>query len=296
MSPRKSSEQTRGDRCLNCGLAITTAYCPDCGQHNANHNHGLWQFINEFFEEFFHYDSKLFRTLGPLLTRPGFLTQEWVAGRRVRYIAPLKLYVTLSALCFLAFSVRSHFFGPSDLKVDLNKPAFNISVGEEKLSPVANSKDTAVEAMIRRKLGGADSTRMIELKNKFIAQLPTTNFLLMPLIAAVFWLLYVRKRRFYVEHLVFTLHYYSFGFLVMGVASLIPLKFFTILGFIAMFVYLPIALMKNYRQSFFKTAIKLVLFGAIYGILLLMALFWTLMYSAIQLPDVPAAVQSLLKH
>ena len=92
--------------CRNCGHHVHDKYCPRCGQHFADHNHGLWQFVAEFCEEFVRLDSKFFRTIVPLCIRPGFLTKEWVAGKRVRYITPLKLYLTLSALCFLMISLQ----------------------------------------------------------------------------------------------------------------------------------------------------------------------------------------------
>ncbi len=288
----KRPKPNRGDRCLNCGLEIASAYCPDCGQQNTNHNHGLWQFLQEFLEEFIRFDSKLFRTLRPLMTKPGFLTQEWVAGRRVSYITPLKLYITLSALCFLAFSISSQLFGAAKFEISVDKPPVRATAARD--AKVA-AQDTAVEAMFRRKLGGPGSAQREKLKSEFVNQLPTTNFVLMPVIAAVFWLLYFRQKRFYVEHLVFTLHFYSFAFLLLGITALIPIQSVNFVGIVVILIYLFIGLRRNYDQSFLKTGLKLLMFGAIYIGILLMALFGTLVFTALQLPDLPVAAQATSK-
>ncbi len=301
---RKRREQTRGTQCLNCGLAIDTNYCPNCGQHNTSHNHGLGQFLHEFLDEFLHLDSKILRTLVPLFTKPGFLTQEWVAGKRIRYITPLKLYVTLSAFCFLAFSFRGYLYGEqrSDLKFTVDAPKVEKAQKASNTVELPNRENTdlpqvesSLDNLFKSKIGKPTPERMVAIKDQFISRLPTTNFILMPVVAGIFALLYLRRKRFYVEHLVFTLHYYSFIFMVMTVTSLVPPNFLisTILRTIAVLwvlAYLPIALIRNYQQGIFKTFLKLGIFGFIYFFVLMLALFGTLVVTAIALPDKPKPV------
>ena len=281
---RKRREQSRGTQCLNCGLAIDTNYCPNCGQHNTSHNHGLAQFLREFMEEFLHLDSKIVRTLVPLFRKPGFLTQEWVAGKRIRYITPLKLYVTLSAFCFLAMSFRGTLYGErkSDLKITVDKP----KIQRADLPGVESSLDN----LFRKKIGTMSVQDMGAVKDQFFARLPTTTFILMPVVAGIFALLYVRRKRFYVEHLVFTLHYYSFMFMVITVTSLLPPHFLISnilrgVAFVWVLAYLPIGLVRNYQQGYLKTFVKLGIFGFIYAFVLAFALFGTLIATAIALPD-----------
>ncbi len=199
--PRPKKGPQRGTQCLNCGLALDTNYCPNCGQHNTSHNHGLGQFLHEFLDEFLHLDSKILRTLIPLFTKPGFLTQEWTGGKRIRYITPLKLYLTLSAFCFLAMSLKGTLYG--EQKTDLK---FNVTAPSAVKAPSPN--DSALDSLFRRKFGTPTQNNMLVIRDKFVSELPTTNFILMPIIAGIFALLYVRRKRFYVEHLVFTLHYF----------------------------------------------------------------------------------------
>ncbi|MEI8283039.1 MAG: DUF3667 domain-containing protein [Armatimonadota bacterium] len=273
--------------CLNCGLALDSNYCPNCGQHNTSHNHGLGQFLHEFLDEFLHLDSKILRTLIPLFTKPGFLTQEWTAGKRIRYITPLKLYVTLSAFCFLSWSLKGTLYGEqkTDLKFNVTAPS---------AVKASSPNDSALDSLFRRKIGTPSQSNIPAIRDKFVSQLPTTNFVLMPIVAGIFALLYVRRKRFYVEHLVFTLHYYSFTFMVLSVISLLPphfliTKILSIIGILWVIAYLPIALVRNYQQGYFKTIAKLVIFGFIYAFVVAFALFWTLVVTAIALPNRPAA-------
>lgn len=91
----------RTTHCLNCGRAVEENFCPACGQENTDHTVGVSLLLRDLIEEFLKLDSRIFKTLLSLLFRPGFLTNEYIAGRRVRYIAPFKLFLFASALFFL---------------------------------------------------------------------------------------------------------------------------------------------------------------------------------------------------
>lgn len=58
-------------------------------------------------------DTRLFRTLHALLTRPGRLTNEYIAGHRAPYVTPSRLYLAISVIYFLVIALtgtRSFFF------------------------------------------------------------------------------------------------------------------------------------------------------------------------------------------
>ncbi|MDE2461813.1 MAG: DUF4286 family protein [Gammaproteobacteria bacterium] len=95
-------------RCMNCNALLTGKYCAECGQPSHTYSAPLWADIQDFFGNHFGFDTKLFRSVMPLLFRPGFLSREYSAGRRVRYINPLRLYIFSSILFFLvAWSTTS---------------------------------------------------------------------------------------------------------------------------------------------------------------------------------------------
>ncbi len=93
--------------CANCGTALSGPFCAQCGQHIADYHQSVWRFVADFLDNTFCWDNKLLRTLWPLLRQPGFLTREFMAGRRVRYVHPLRLFLFTSAVCITLW----HFGG-----------------------------------------------------------------------------------------------------------------------------------------------------------------------------------------
>lgn len=93
------------ERCLNCETVLTGEYCANCGQHTKHHVHSTPAMVGEFIEDLFHTDHRVWRTLKPLLLQPGFLTKEYLLGRRARYTSPFRLYIVLSLLFFLTASL-----------------------------------------------------------------------------------------------------------------------------------------------------------------------------------------------
>jgi hypothetical protein len=95
-------------RCENCGAAVSGRYCATCGQRLEPPLHSLWHFSRTATEDLTHADSRLWRTLGALLFRPGYLTREFLAGRRARYLPPVRLYLVVSVVFFLWASATHH--------------------------------------------------------------------------------------------------------------------------------------------------------------------------------------------
>src|SRR5580658_1431395 len=90
--------------CQNCGTRVDQNFCPNCGQEYTTMIVPIGHLLREVLDLFLLLDSKLLRTLKLLVMRPGFLTNEYIAGRRARYVSPFRLYFVISALYFLAFS------------------------------------------------------------------------------------------------------------------------------------------------------------------------------------------------
>lgn len=100
--PHLSHAHERKDKtCLNCGAHLIGRYCQDCGQENLEPRESIWHFIVHFFNDVIHFEGKFFTTMGLLLRRPGFVAQEHMAGRRMRYINPIRLYLFMSFAFFL---------------------------------------------------------------------------------------------------------------------------------------------------------------------------------------------------
>jgi hypothetical protein len=99
MKPLTSHE---GLQCANCGVLMQGEFCQACGQSIHSVVRPMHHMVEDTLDMVFHVDGRIVHTLPPLLYRPGFLTMEYLAGRRQRYVAPFRL---MFVLCLLAFFV-----------------------------------------------------------------------------------------------------------------------------------------------------------------------------------------------
>lgn len=87
--------------CQNCQTPMQGPFCYQCGQHEKTSLRHAGLLLRDILHDVFNLDSRAVRTLKPLLFKPGFLTLEYFAGRRQRYVPPLRLYVIASLVFFL---------------------------------------------------------------------------------------------------------------------------------------------------------------------------------------------------
>ncbi len=95
--------QRKEKNCLNCGHTVAGRYCQHCGQENVEPKETFWHMVTHFFYDITHFDSSFFHTVHHLLFKPGFLSKEYMNGRRVSYLHPIRMYVFTSAIFFLLF-------------------------------------------------------------------------------------------------------------------------------------------------------------------------------------------------
>ena len=95
--------------CLNCGTTLGGHYCGNCGQRATSRLISVWELLREAFGDLLELDSRLWRTLIPLIIRPGQLTRDYLEGRRARFMPPFRMYLVLSIVFFLVA-----FFDPRE--------------------------------------------------------------------------------------------------------------------------------------------------------------------------------------
>jgi hypothetical protein len=109
--------------CANCAAPLGGEYCSHCGQRHEPHVHSLGHFAGEALESITHADSRLWRTLWNLLSRPGVLTREFFAGKRVGYLPPFRLYLVISLLFFVIARPDAHTKADVDFDFGDKPPA-----------------------------------------------------------------------------------------------------------------------------------------------------------------------------
>jgi hypothetical protein len=329
--------------CLNCGTALRGQYCGNCGQRARSRLISLWELLQDAFGDLFELDSRLWRTLIPLLIRPGRLTRDYLEGRRARYMPPFRMYLVLSVIFFVVA-----FFDPRDdlgllfepepaptaeeaaedeaemdaaradaqevldelaaegVISDQQAEAFksgntNVRYGTDDEEDGVNFKidpdtgectldDSGFEQMplwIKKRLtrdrlegicerisaDGAKTFTELLLDN-----IPVALIVLLPFMALVLKGLYPLSRRYFVEHLLFFVHFHAFFFLILTLqilfsrlASLVFLpEAITVLVVVAASFYIPVYLYKAmrhvYAQGHFLTFTKYVALAIAYAI------------------------------
>jgi hypothetical protein len=136
--------------CLNCGTETTGRYCAVCGQENIEPKQSVWHLVEHFFSDITHFDGKFFSTVKDLFTRPGFLSKEYMTGRRASYLDPIRMYIFTSAFFFIIF------FSFVNVK--------KIPVGNEAKTEIQNDPD--LRAMIAQAKTARDSLEIFKNYNK----------------------------------------------------------------------------------------------------------------------------------
>ena len=115
----------RGEECLNCGtpLDVEDKYCHQCGQLNSKKQLALKDFFGEFFSNIFSYDSRIWRTITHLLFKPGFVSKQFISGKRLSYANPFRFFLSVCIVFFLMVQAQEFvkYFTEEQVEKVLNK-------------------------------------------------------------------------------------------------------------------------------------------------------------------------------
>jgi hypothetical protein len=111
-------KERKEKNCLNCNAEVLGRYCHICGQENVEVKESFWSLATHLIYDIMHFDSKFFDTLKFLLFKPGFLSKEYLRGRRASYLHPIRMYVFASAIFFIIFF--SFIVKPDEVKKGVN--------------------------------------------------------------------------------------------------------------------------------------------------------------------------------
>ncbi len=334
--------------CLNCGTRLRGQYCGVCGQRARNRLISRWELLSEAFGDLLELDSRVWRTLTPLLIRPGQLTHDYLQGRRARYMPPFRTYLVLSVLFFVvAFFDKDEGLGllsepppPATAEEIADRDAILAAANKDVLQDLADEgiyvggqmsdeqkaevEDQIAAAVdddhginvnldgdnewdcesgevdddtpdwVKRRLTPERVKALCEqfksksgqkaILDKLMDNIPVALIVLMPLMALVLKVLYPLSRRYFVEHLLFFVHFHAFFFLILillnlfsGVTELLNIdgtitNLVIVAGAFYVPVYLYMGMRRVYQQGRFVTSIKYIalLFAYACGTLLTM--------------------------
>jgi len=279
-----------GERCENCEAPLSGRFCASCGQRRDHFVPSVSHFLREATEDLTHADSRVWRTILALLFKPGFLTREFLSGRRARYLPPLRLYLVVSVVFFLVIGSTQHEpsviqdspateGGKAKIVTPLSQYGpFRAQPGE---TPAQREKrvchvdydgpaDSVIQPLLMKGCASVLQDAGRTLFAAFVHNVPRAMFLFLPLLALVMMLMYWHPRRYYVEHLLFFVHNHAFVFvlftLVWLVSRLAPSLEHTVSDVADFYVlyYLFVSMRRVYGQSRARTAVKFVVLACAY--------------------------------
>jgi hypothetical protein len=235
--------------CANCGTPGIGRYCSQCGQRLDIHVHSVGHFIGEAAEVMTHADSRVWGTLLPLLTRPGFLTREYFAGRRVRYLQAFRLYVITSVLFFVLVALLSGGQGQTTV-LQPNRPDAQRSCGGIHSDLPAHKWFEAHFTVACHNIVADNGHAFTE---RVAHNFGRAMFVFLPLLAGLMKLLYWRPRRYYLEHLLLLIHNHAFVFLLLSIFMLAT-HWVTTDGWLAVISLATVWYLGRYLYRSMKTA------------------------------------------
>jgi len=246
-----SKNPLRKDKtCLNCRHVVEKRFCPICGQENIDTRKTFYQLFIHFFEDLTHYENAFWKTIVNLLFKPATLTKEYLSGKRLSYLAPVRLYIFISLITFFLISILSTentiqiTTKKSETKTALQElnQGGNIFFGfhsTKELDSIQNygSKSEKLSSfhywIFHRGLSIIEKYTKEEIIQKFsesfVHNFPKLLFLYMPIFALLLWIFHDKKRWYYFDHGIFTLHYFSFLLLIILILFLFD-KVFSMLN------------------------------------------------------------------
>jgi hypothetical protein len=301
--------------CLNCGKPLMGNYCGHCGQEVKEFRRPFFRLSSEAVKSLFELDGRAFRTLFFLLTKPAHLSTEYFSGRRMRYTPPLRLFLVISVSFFLLVSfyasIRSieEALNPNVSESEEETPTptsdeVSLTLGSDTGENEEDDDDNGLAAILSfvdgidlpffdeqtnanlRKVMSVQAEanlntlleNPVEFARGYLEYITFFMLLMIPLLALIQKLIYIRTGHYYVEHLVLTLHNHAFIIFVVFVTSLtdlveesqIPIvnSLFGYLGtaiYIWMWVYLFLSLKYYFQQGYGITLLKYVTTTVLYG-------------------------------
>jgi Protein of unknown function (DUF3667) len=224
MSENKEISHTN---CLSCGEQLRGHYCHHCGEKviDPKHDYSIWHFIEHTVDDFTHFDLKIVNSFKNLFFKPGLLTKNYVEGRRVKFMRPVQIFIICSLLFFFFMPKSGSFYAYyTDLRDGYKAPGFSSD------NPTKYNVNAKLRSLAIAKAGeNAPDSTLVKVAtdiywnkvfDKSAVMSKTYLFLVLPFWGLFIYALFYRQNSYFVPHLIFAVHAFSF-FLLLDMLFLI---------------------------------------------------------------------------
>ncbi|HET7260992.1 MAG TPA: DUF3667 domain-containing protein [Casimicrobiaceae bacterium] len=284
--------------CANCGAVAPGSYCPDCGQETRIELPTVRAFMRDAAGRYVALDGRSLRTVRDLLFRPGFLTREYLAGRRRQYVRPGRLFLVLSLAMFAVLRIANHDPSVQVIRGDdvaapgskapqhaTQQDGFSFDVTSDLDIELATPR-SAWLAPLQRDIDRYNALTVAEKRRQISAGLfrygPYAAIAMLPVFALLLKLSYARRVRQYpnrphryAAHLVFSAYSHAFLFVLAILFAVVP-AWLQFPLFLWGAFYVPVSMKRVYGGRWSGVVARTAVVGAIYFAVLVVAFVGTL--------------------
>lgn len=180
-------------------------YCNTCGQKQLNNDRSLSHLVGDLVNNLFFVDNRLWVSIKYLLFEPGRMTYEYLSGKRRKFMPPVTIFLFVNVIYFFTSPLTDYSLPLTDQVKQPTHGSLATHLVEQKLKDSKISMEE-YERTYNRASDNVSKTVMI---------------LNVPLISFFVYLLAIKKRKFYYDSLIYSMHFFSVFLLciVIGVAT-----------------------------------------------------------------------------
>lgn len=288
---RKSSEPGfTWHTCKNCEYKFEGNYCPSCGQSILEVQKPVTHFLRDMLDSLLVFDIRIIKSLPTLLLKPGKISTEFVAGKRKKYVPPFRFFLFASILFFFLISLQTRNLFNTEMNNEQRAVMVDSVLNEMEIrGQFSESGDTILaisnlreglglyeilKNSLRDYLSNSPLTQKERTKyQQFLNSMENPNyitsqiykyiswsfFILMPFYALILRLFFRKQRKYYVEHLVFSVNLHTFYFILLTIILLLNMIFENILKGMApwillvAFTYALVGIRTFYKKRWFSS-------------------------------------------
>lgn len=273
---RRRRKEREEKKCLNCEETLEGRYCHNCGQENIEQREPIGRILLYLIEGLTFFNSKFFKTLKPFLFKPGHLTKEYNSGKRVTFFSPIKMYFFFSFLYFLFFFWVGWQGDTANINLVSSKQSDStqrniVQEGDYEVAPPVydNWFSRKVTKIREHAIKEGNNSVLQKLDQRYSNNIPKVIFLIMPFMALFLKLFF--QKRYFIEHLIYSLHLHSFGFFVFLLLLMLshilpndgePIAY---IGALLLVLYILKSMRVVYAQSWKRIIGKTLIIGFLYS-------------------------------
>lgn len=216
-------------KCKNCDNEFSGNYCNSCGQSSKDFDRPVSVLVVDAMANMWAFDTRLWKSLKSILFKPGEMALDYIAGKRVRYMPPFRLYLFISFIFFLLLKLSAN----ADTNIKLitikdkaenagNEQVVNV---DEAIKVVSDQKkDEVKESVNNNNLEDIISNKELYL-SRFFTYMSWALIVMMPVYSMLLWFLFRKHQKHYLAHFIFSLNQHAFLFFILSVLIIISLIF-----------------------------------------------------------------------